>query len=264
MIQFSCVGITGARGTLGRLLQRQLIEAGTSVSTFDGDICSSNDIRQWLSEISLDAIFHLAAMVPIQLVNARPARAFAVNVGGTAQLIDALATQDNAPWLFYASSSHVYKPQNKPISELCAIAPTNTYGLTKYMGEQVIEASADHARIRWCIGRIFSFYHPSQTGSFLYPTIRARLAEEDLSLSFRLIGADDVRDISRAEDIVTVMIRMMQSQLRGIFNIGSGTGTRIADFVQSLALRDLRIVNASDGPRSILVADIAKLQSVLH
>ena len=48
-----------------------------------------------------------------------------------------------------------------------------------------------------------------------------------------------------------------------IINIGSGRGTRIADFVQSHAPKALKIVPASTGAPTSLVADTAKLRQIL-
>ncbi len=257
------IGITGGRGTLGKLLQAQLSAAGSLHDCFSGDICRAEELRAWLQAYRFDAIVHLAALVPTQSVQANPAHAFQVNVGGTANLIAELSPLPQKPWLFYASSSHVYNPQSAPISESAPVAPINLYGLSKRLGEQVVEASAEAAGVPYCIGRIFSFYHPSQSGSFLYPSLQRRFATENLAQPFRLFGADDVRDLSRADEVVTKVRALMNKQATGIVNIGSGHGTKIGDFVQSLAPRILQIVNASEGSPSSLVADISRLRQIL-
>jgi nucleoside-diphosphate-sugar epimerase len=143
------------------------------------------------------------------------------------------------------------------------VAPINPYGLSKRLGEQVVEASATAAGVPYCIGRIFSFYHPTQTGSFLYPSLQRRFASEDLAQPFRLFGAEDVRDLSLADDLVAHVRALMGKQATGLVNIGSGRGTKISDFVQSLAPRPLQIVNASEGAPTSLVADTARLRQLL-
>ncbi len=257
------IGITGGRGTLGKILQVQLAAAGTTYSCFPGDVCRPEELRTWLRAESFDAIVHFAALVPTQSVQANPARAFQVNVGGTANLVAELAALERKPWLFYASSSHVYRPQATPIDESAPVAPINPYGLSKRLGEQVVETSAAAAGVPFCIGRIFSFYHPSQTGTFLYPALQRRFATEDLSQPFRLFGAEDIRDLSLADDLVAKVVALMAKQATGLVNIGSGRGTQISDFVQSMAPRRLQIVNASDGPATSLVADTARLRQLL-
>jgi nucleoside-diphosphate-sugar epimerase len=228
-----------------------------------GDVCDLPALRGWATEEQPDAVLHFAAVVPTQTVQADPARAFRVNVGGTANLVSALAACERKPWLFYASSSHVYRPQPEPLREDATVTPINPYGLSKRMGEQVVEVSAGPAGLPWCVGRIFSFYHPEQTGSFLYPTLRRRFETEDLGEPFPLHGVDDVRDLSLADDLVDAIIGLAECRAAGIVNIGSGRGTRIADFVQSLTPRPLRIVPASSGPPTSLVADTAKLRQIL-
>lgn len=257
------IGITGGRGTLGKILQSQLSAAGLPYDCFAGDVCRPEELRTWLQAGDFDAVVHFAALVPTQSVQANPARAFQVNVGGTANLVAELGALPRKPWLFYASSSHVYQPQATPIAETAPVAPINPYGLSKRLGEQVVEASAAAAGVPYCIGRIFSFYHPTQTGSFLYPSLQRRFAAEDLTQPFRLFGAEDIRDLSLADDLVAHIRSLLAKQATGLVNIGSGQGTKIKDFVQSLAPRRLGIVNASDGPPTSLVADISRLRQIL-
>ncbi len=257
------IGITGGRGTLGKILQSQLSAAGLPYDCFAGDVCRPEELRTWLQAGDFDAVVHFAALVPTQSVQANPARAFQVNVGGTANLVAELGALPRKPWLFYASSSHVYQPQATPIAETAPVAPINPYGLSKRLGEQVVEASAAAAGVPYCIGRIFSFYHPTQTGSFLYPSLQRRFAAEDLTQPFRLFGAEDIRDLSLADDLVAHIRSLLAKQATGLVNIGSGQGTKIKDFVQSLAPRRLEIVNASDGPPTSLVADISRLRQIL-
>lgn len=257
------IGITGCRGTLGKILQAQLSASGVDHDGFRGDICRPEELRTWLQAGSFDSVVHFAALVPTQSVQANPARAFQVNVGGTANLVAEMGALAKKPWLFYASSSHVYRPQPTPIDEAAPVAPINPYGLSKRLGEQVVEASAAAAGVPYCIGRIFSFYHASQTGSFLYPSLMRRFATEDLTQPFRLFGAEDVRDLSPADDLVAHVRDLTLRQATGLVNIGSGKGTKISDFVQSVAPRKLAIVNASEGPATSLVADTARLRQLL-
>lgn len=257
------IGITGGRGTLGKILQGQLASRSLSFAAFAGDVCRPEELRVWLVEGCFDAVIHFAALVPTQSVQANPAKAFQVNVGGTANLVAEMGALAQKPWLFYASSSHVYQPQAMPITEMAPVAPINPYGLSKRMGEQVVETSAAAAGIPFCIGRIFSFYHASQTGSFLYPSLQRRFATEDLSQPFRLFGAEDVRDLSLADELVAAVVVLTLKRAVGLVNIGSGRGTKIADFVQSLAPQPLQIVNASEGAPTSLVADTTRLRQIL-
>jgi UDP-glucose 4-epimerase len=93
--------------------------------------------------------------------------------------------------------------------------------------------------------------------------LQRRFAAEDLTQPFRLFGAEDVRDLSLADDLVAHVRALMGKQATGLVNIGSGRGTKISDFTQSLAPRRLQIVNASEGAPTSLVADTARLRQLL-
>ena len=61
------VGITGSTGSLGREIVKSRL--GLKYSFFKGDIRNKNKVSKWIHGKSLDAIIHLAAIVPIKVVN---------------------------------------------------------------------------------------------------------------------------------------------------------------------------------------------------
>jgi nucleoside-diphosphate-sugar epimerase len=131
------------------------------------------------------------------------------------------------------------------------------------MAEEIVREAGAFLKynIDVCIGRIFSFYHSSQSGSFFYPSIHSRLELEDLSRPFELYGADSIRDFLDAEQVVDIIIRLFNKQTTGIYNIASGCGIKIRDFVQALTNVKLDIV--PKGIDDFLVADISKLKMEL-
>ncbi len=257
------VGITGSRGVLGKILLRKL-SAVAEIDCFPGDIRKKEDILEWLEGKSFDAIFHLAAIVPVNQVNDDPFEAYKINVGGTLNLLDSLKEKRIKPWIFYSSSSHVYKSSVKPLNENDQIKPLNIYGESKYFAERICEGFRTSHDYKVCIGRIFSFYHDTQKSSFLYPAIKRRLRSEDLSKPFFLMGAKNIRDIQNAETVVDHMIKLMNVGYDGTVNIGSGKETTIEGFVKSLSEKELKIESNPEEITSFLVADTTKLNQVLN
>jgi len=253
----SKIGITGSTGILGRLFTKKLDSQNLNYSCFEGDIQSIDDVRNWIARNEFDFIIHLAAIVPTTQVKENPSLAYSVNVGGTKNLIDVLNETGEHPWLFYSSTSHVYASSNKPISENDAKNPISEYGKTKYDAEKII----CHNYENHCIGRIFSFYHDTQKKPFLYPTIKERLKKEDLSKVFSLYGADSVRDFLNAEEVSEIIFKLMQKKVKGIYNIASGKGIRIEDFVRGLTKKNIKINKL--GSKDYLVADVRNLNKVL-
>lgn len=251
------IGITGATGVLGKLFVKKLEQNNLKYNCFNGDICSKEDISGWFTRNTFDAIIHLAAIVSTMEVKNNPKKAYSVNVIGTKNLIDVINFSNQSPWLFCASTSHVYGSKNSPISEDDTTSPVSEYGKTKYEAEKMVSKYYNN----FCIGRIFSFYHDSQKKPFLYPNIKERLKNEDLSKLFKLYGAQSVRDFLNAENVADIIINLMNKRASGIYNIASGKGVKIKDFVQNLTDKKLDIKEL--GGSDYLVANISKLEKIL-
>ena len=258
------VGITGSTGFLGKILCKKLSEIKYCFSAFEGDVRNKEDLRRWIKEGDFDSIIHLAAVVPTSQVNKDPLRAYEVNVGGVLNLLSELQKQNKKVWLFFSSSSHVYKSSESKISEDDEIEPVSQYGWTKYIGEKICTdfSKSEDCKFPICCGRIFSFYHKSQKPPFLYPSILKRLKEEDLDKPFFLYGADSERDFLNAEEVVDIIIKLMKNKSEGIINIASGKGTKIREFVQNLSSKKLEIITDDNVPNR-LIADTSKLKEII-
>ena len=84
------IGITGGRGTLGKIAASKLTLYGYAIDIFTGDIRSTSDLDQWIDGSAMDALLHFAAIVPTQEVANQPDVAFAVNAEGTKKLLHTL------------------------------------------------------------------------------------------------------------------------------------------------------------------------------
>lgn len=254
--------ITGADGVIGSHVVRQLAARdGAVVTVLEGDIRDRTSVHAQLAAARPDVVIHLAALVPVKEVAADPAAAYAVNVGGTLHLMEGLAGLGSRPRVFYASTSHVYAPQDEPLREDAPIGPRNLYATTKHLGECIVTGLGEALEAPTCIGRMFSFYDEAQAPAYLYPAIRKRLATEDLGAPFELFGAHAVRDLSPAADMAAYVVALVDRQAEGIVNLGSGEGIRIMDFVQAQTETPLDIVPR--GSAETLVADTTRLRSLL-
>ena len=131
-------GITGARGVLGKKIRKNL---PYKFYIFNKDITNKKEVKKWIDKNEFDIFIHLAAKVPVKTVNKNYKKAYKVNVDGTLNLINSLNKKKNKPkWLFYASTSHVYKINYKPtkITEKGIIKPQNKYGKTKLIAEKIL------------------------------------------------------------------------------------------------------------------------------
>jgi len=255
--------VTGANGVLGRILCERLVASGADVSRFSGDVRDLNSVLSWVQASRPSHLFHLAAKVPVDVVKEAPLAAFETNVLGTGHVLATVAKHSPECWTFVASSSHVYGSSNRPVAESANIAPANIYGETKLAADRIAQFFLERIQLRVCIGRIFSFYHATQRKPFLYPSIMERIASHDPKNDFELRGGEDVRDLSKAEDVIGAILALKDVAYTGVINIGSGRATRIRDFVSLLGNGNLRIRVIQELAPTSLVADVARLKKVL-
>jgi nucleoside-diphosphate-sugar epimerase len=258
------IGITGSSGVLGRILSQKLFERKIPFSAFDGDIRDFQSLTDWFSKDKLTYIIHLASKVAIKDVDKNLSEAYDVNISGTINLVKAINTYNKPIGLFYASSSHVYKSSTNSIKETDLIEPINSYGLTKYVSELVLkDFNENFSKLSLCIGRIFSFYHHTQSPPFLYPNLMKRFENEDLNKPFKLYGANSTRDFLNAEDVCDIILELVAINHKGVVNIASGRPIKIIDFVKSIS--PVELIFDVDEHENInhLNADITLMNKIL-
>lgn len=259
------IGITGHRGVLGAIICEKLHDRNEIFSVFEGDIRDFDSLYNWLQFNDIDYVIHLASKVAVTDVENNLDEAYDVNVNGTITLIKALKKNNRPIGLFYASSSHVYASNENLIKETDAILPQNSYGLTKYVSELLLQDfSKSNSFLTLCIGRIFSFYHDTQKPPFLYPNLKKRFETEDLSAPFVLYGANSTRDFLPAEEVCSIIIKIVDKRAKGTFNIASGKPIKIVDFVKKIAPKDLIFKINLEEKTNHLNADITLLNSIIE
>ncbi len=118
--------VTGAFGNVGRSVLKALAVSGLSARIFEfpsplnkklakslalgikvqwGDIRESKDVLEAVRDV--DAVIHLAAMIPPG-ADRNPVLAHRINVGGTANILAAIASSPKKPRLVFSSSVATY------------------------------------------------------------------------------------------------------------------------------------------------------------
>ena len=80
------------------------------------------------------------------------------------------------------------------------------------------------------IGRIFSIYHKYQK-PFLYPSIKEKIKLNKRNKIF-IKNANSVRDFLTADKVVNIIYKLYTKKITGIFNIGSGKGLTVKEFIK--------------------------------
>jgi len=265
------IGMTGGSGILGSLLSDRLEEHNIDVIKYSGNILDNSSLREWFKSYEFDYFFHFAAVVPVKIVETNPLSSYEVNVIGCYNICKNISIFQKKTWLFMASSSHVYKPNNvinnKQPSPNSIVGPTSFYGLSKLAGEQVSIPIIDRYQLNACIGRIFSFTDKKQKPPFLVPSIIDKISKLPDNGEIIIKNANSIRDIIDAQTVIDSIFYLAKNSYNGIINIGSGKGLKISDIAKYIVKSlDRKIIILSDSFKNenSLIADIRIINKIIN
>ena len=224
------IGITGSSGSLGKIILKN--KKKYKICKFNGDIRNRIEVFDWVEKNNIKIIFHLAAIVPIKVVNQNKKKAYEVNFKGTKNIVDA-SIYNKVEWFFFSSTSHVYKSYNKKISENFIKKPISFYGKTKLLAEDYIIKNLKDEKIKYCIGRIFSTTNKNQKKNYLVPDLKYKIKKSKKII--KLKNLHHYRDFISMEDISKIILKLCLKKFCGIINLGSGEKTYLKDIAKIIA-----------------------------
>ena len=207
--------------------------------------------------------------IPYSYLN--PKEFVAVNVVGTANLLDAVREFDVQRFV-QTSTSEVYgTAQYVPMDEKHPLQAQSPYSATKIAAEKLAESYWRSFQLPITIVRPFNTYGPRQSTRAVIPTIITQALTGD---QVRLGSRAPVRDLTFVEDTVAGFVRAAESEatIGEVLNLGSGRGVSIgelADQILAIIGKPVEIVddpartrpNQSEVQR--LVADASKARNLI-
>ena len=132
--------------------------AGRAAPLVVGDVRDEALLRRLLADRPFDAVVHFAGLKAVGESVEQPLRYYDVNVGGTTTLLRCLAEAGVRRFVFSSSATVYGDPERVPLDESARTGPTNPYGRSKWMVEQLLTdlAASDP---RWSIG-ILRYFNP--------------------------------------------------------------------------------------------------------
>lgn len=246
--------ITGAAGFVGRHLVRELRSAGYATAGFDlpgaitgdelmepGCVEDSASLRRAIERHSPDAAVHLAGIASEAAAWRDPVRAFAVNVGGTLNLIGEMGRVSPHGRILVVSTAHVYGHAGgaqEALDEEAPLRGDGLYGLTKLAADRAALLYA--ARMQRAVMTVRPVNHigPGQSPDFVVPAFALQLAEIAAGLrppELRVGNLDSVRDFLDVRDTVRAYRLLLERGVAGrAYNIASGNRLRVGDVLEML------------------------------
>jgi UDP-glucose 4-epimerase len=283
------VAVTGAAGLIGSAIARRLDDLGCRVIAFDCpgakdyvpnsqipiiklDICDET-LQKILTNEKVEVLVHAAAHPGGKSLK-EPVEDVRVNALGSMQIIDWSAK--NNCRLIYLSSSIVYgHHEYDKLSEELQPSPGTIYGVAKVACENWIKIiGASYPEFNWTILRLFATYGAGHKSSLDQGIVNIMLTQ--------LLNGDEVvvkgslsrvRDLIYVEDLVSAIIKILESSYtnKKIINIGTGHGISISELISKISnilnksLDNINIIEHTStvGDPKSNVADITLLNEMI-
>jgi UDP-glucose 4-epimerase len=293
--------VTGGAGYIGGTVSRLLLAAGHKVTIYDnlchsrreavapnarfidGDLADRSRIEQTLREESFDGVMHFAALIEAGESMKVPERYFQNNTMATLTLLEAMLATGHNRLVFSSTAACYGEPETTPITEDARLLPTNAYGESKLLVEQMLTwlnriHGFRYASLRYfnVAGAIEGYGEAHEPESHLIPLIL------DVALgrraNIKVFGQDYptkdgtcVRDYVHVSDLADahfLALGALDKSSRLIYNLGSGQGFTVREVVESarrVTGREIAVEECErrPGDPAVLVASSEKIKAEL-
>jgi dTDP-4-dehydrorhamnose reductase len=230
--------VTGVNGMLGRSVAKALLHspeynvAGLArnkqqeignISYHYLDLTNLAGLEKMIGEISPDAIIHCAANVNVNDCDVHKEYAYNLHV----KVSEVLSTCKTANKFVYISTDSVYDGKNGNFKETDAPSPVNYYAQTKLEGEQAVLGNSKNAVIART--NIYGVMNP-------FKNSLAEWAINSLLNRQAIKGFDDVFfNPLFVGQLANGIIKLLQSNIEGIVNLGCAEQISKFEFLQKIA-----------------------------
>lgn len=227
--------------------------AGQKLEFIEGDVCNKAFLETVFKKYPIKGVIHFAALKAVGESVAQPLRYYQNNLGGLFTLLEVMKAHDCKNFVFSSSATVYGDPSEVPINEQSPVRPTNPYGQTKLMSEQVLrdlEVSDSSWRVAYL--RYFNPVGAHESGMIgedprgipnnLTPLV-ARVAAGRMP-ELKVYGNDwsthdgtGVRDYIHVVDLAQAHVKAVEYLLAGrdslTVNLGTGQGYSVMDVLKA-------------------------------
>ena len=251
-MKYSKAIVTGGAGFIGSHLCDALVKAGCKVIVIDKETpseerrnalvqyeqCDIRDavVRQIFIDEAPEIVFHLAAHADDRESVREPVMNAENNIIGMLNVLEA-ARMVGVKKVVFASTGVVYgQAENRPTSEDELPQPLTPYAVSKLAGERYLHCYRALYALDYVALRLSNVYGPRQDGSKECGAI-AIFTRKLLAGEAVIINNDGLttRDYVYVGDVVAALMLAAESEVNGVYNIGTGVETTTRELLAMVA-----------------------------
>jgi UDP-glucose 4-epimerase len=293
--------VTGGAGYIGGTVARLLLAGGNGVTVYDnlshskraavaagaefveGDVADRALMEKTLRAGRFDGVMHFAALIEAGESMQKPEIYFRNNTVGTLTLLESMLATGQDRLVFSSTAACYGEPATTPILEDARLEPTNAYGESKLLVEQMLGwfnriHGLRYASLRYfnVAGAIAGYGEAHEPESHLIPLVL------DVALgrrkSIKIFGEDYatrdgtcIRDYIHVRDLADahmLALAALDQRDRVIYNIGNGQGFTVREVIDSVRRVTGRAIAVEpcarrEGDPAVLVASSEKIKQEL-
>jgi UDP-glucose 4-epimerase len=248
-----------------------------------GDVGDRAALDEAFTKYEPQAVMHFAAFIEAGESMQRPEKYFRNNTANALTLLEAVLAHGVKRFVFSSTAALYGTPEKTPIEEHAPLQPTNAYGESKLLVEQMLDWLQRIHGLRYSCLRYFNAagaaeeqgedHHPE---SHLIPiALQVALGErKELAIfgtDYPTADGTCVRDYVHVGDLAAahlLVLDALKEKERLIYNLGNGRGFSVCEVIDTVRKVTGRAIPARESPRrpgdpAVLVASSEKIKREL-
>jgi UDP-glucose 4-epimerase len=293
--------VTGGAGYIGSVVVSELLERGYLPVVVDDLSCGHRQalprgaellvlnisdgaaLDRVLAEHRPQAVMHFAAFIEAGESMQRPEKYFRNNTANTLTLLEAMLHHGVKRLVFSSTAALYGTPEETPIEETAPLKPSNAYGESKRMAEQMLDWMHRVHGLRYSCLRYFNAAGAAgEQGEDHHPESHLIPIALEVALGRRkevaIFGSDYptadgtcVRDYVHVKDLAAahlLVLEALREKEKLIYNLGNGRGFSVREVIDTVRRVTGHAIPARESPRrqgdpAVLVASSEKIKKEL-
>ncbi|MCM8532350.1 MAG: UDP-glucose 4-epimerase GalE [Lentisphaeraceae bacterium] len=252
---------------------------GKSISFYNADLMKPEEIEEVLQkEKDIETVIHFAALKAVGESVAEPLKYYDNNISGTINLLKAMESHGIQNIVFSSSATVYGNAKTVPVDETAPTGPTNPYGQTKLMMEQILTDCSKAKGLNVTLLRYFNPVGAHNSGAIgedpEYPNNLLPFVQQ-VAAGIRpkvMVFGDDyetpdgsgVRDYIHVMDLAEAHYAAISkmSDVK-IYNVGTGEGYSVLEMIEAFKRISKQEIPYEVGPRREGDVDILTAEAKL-